>query len=444
MVHEAPFGLSVEAAIAQIEARERDVRAFVRTRLDEARTEDAARSREPRRSELHRVPYALKDLWDTAKIPTTGCSHRFKDRVPDASAPIHDVLEEAGAILLGKTNSSDLGLAMESQSYVGGTTRNPHDPTRTAGGSSGGAAAAVAAGMVAFDWGSDFGGSIRLPSAYCGIYGLRLSSEAWPMVGHFPMPPAALKYLNGQGPMTASLSLMRTLLRIARPRIRTGNVRKFELQGALIYAPEGAYAGDWPTFAEDVEPVLRKAVGVARRDHGLPTIGRAFDIARSMYSSHLEAFLESDTSLTFMSGLKSVLGAIAFQGKVGKRTFHPRTAEMLLLIALGRATLYRDAERALRDAKQYRDDVGEAWDKGWVIALPTVPYSAPRHGRSIVRWRIPSAVMPGNIADATGLAVPFGRFADGLPRSIQLWGPPGSEDTLLDVAEKIDAARATS
>jgi Asp-tRNA(Asn)/Glu-tRNA(Gln) amidotransferase A subunit family amidase len=113
---------------------------------------------------------------------------------------------------------------------------------------------------------------------------------------------------------------------------------------------------------------------------------------------------------------------------------------MLLLIALGRATLYRDPVRAAAAAKQYRDDVGEAWDKGWVVVLPTVAYPAPRHGRSIVRWRIPSAVMPGNIADATGLAMPFGTFADGLPRSIQLWGPPGSEDILVDLAERVEAA----
>src|SRR5688500_11783891 len=208
---------TVEEAIARIRMRNEHVRAFVCTRLEDAerRQKEVAPLRGT--SPIAGLPYSLKDLWDTKDIATTGCSHRFKDRVPTVSAPIHRVIEEAGGVLMGKTNASDLGLAMESDNYIAGMTLNPRDFSRTAGGSSGGAAAAVADRMSAFDWGSDFGGSIRSPSAFCGVYGIRLSSEAWPMIGHFPEPPQSLRYMNGQGPITARLDLMRDVLKLATP-----------------------------------------------------------------------------------------------------------------------------------------------------------------------------------------------------------------------------------
>ena len=93
---------------------------------------------------------------------------------------IDRVLMQAGAVMLGKSNMPDLALSNESDNHLIGATTNPFDPTRTAGGSTGGGAAAIATGMAAFDWGGDFGGSIRTPAACCGIVGIRLSSQAWP------------------------------------------------------------------------------------------------------------------------------------------------------------------------------------------------------------------------------------------------------------------------
>src|SRR5262245_3583572 len=96
---DAPLALTVPEAVARIRARDPDLRAFLRTRLPEALAEHRARSGEKPRSALHNVPYGLKDMWDTRGIPTTGGSWRFRDRVPATSAPIHLLLEEAGAVM---------------------------------------------------------------------------------------------------------------------------------------------------------------------------------------------------------------------------------------------------------------------------------------------------------------------------------------------------------
>jgi Asp-tRNA(Asn)/Glu-tRNA(Gln) amidotransferase A subunit family amidase len=180
----SPFDLDVPRSGERIRAREGALHAFVSTRLDEALAEHAA-NRLPE-GPLRGVPYSLKDEWETLCLPTTGGSWRHRERRSPADSPVFTAFRDAGAVLMGKTNLSDMGLAPEASSYVGGSTRNPFDPARTAGGSSGGAAAAVSAGLTAFDWGTDIGGSIRLPAAFCGVYGLKLSQECWPCEGLFP------------------------------------------------------------------------------------------------------------------------------------------------------------------------------------------------------------------------------------------------------------------
>ncbi|HEY2513050.1 MAG TPA: amidase family protein, partial [Polyangiaceae bacterium] len=152
-----------------------ELRALLRV-LDEPQRDERAK----KSAALYGVPYVLKDTWDTAGIITTGGSWRHRDRVPRDSGSIHRVFAGAGAVLLGKSNMPDLALSNESDNNLVGATLNPFDPTRTAGGSTGGGAAAVATGMAAFDWGGDFGGSVRTPAACCGIAGIRLSSRAWP------------------------------------------------------------------------------------------------------------------------------------------------------------------------------------------------------------------------------------------------------------------------
>jgi len=427
---------TLEAGIARVVARNEALRALVLTRLEAARAEH--RSLGPARSPLHGVPYSLKDAWDTAGITTTGGSWRHRARIPTRSSPVHDAFRAAGAVLIGKSNCSDLSLAPEASSYVGGVTRNPHDLSRTSGGSSGGAAAAVADGMVGFEWGSDIGGSIRQPAAFCGVYGMRLSSETWPMRGEFPAPPDTLRYMNGQGPITRTLGQMRAVLDAAEP-LRTGPARPFELRGVYLYPPR---RGRWPDFEAEVEAALGPVAPKVLRFPDLPPPERVRDLYIGLWASHFREILDCDPTIELGEGLRAMLSAVVLRGRLfGDRRFHPSTAELLLLITLGRLTLYRKAAPLLERAAAYRRAVDDLWGQGYVLAMPVCAYPAPRPGRSTRNPGLLTCVTPGNLADATGLAIPFGRFDDGLPRAFQLLGPPGSERALIEIAEGVSVVR---
>lgn len=160
--------------------------------------EARAAERMPRRGWLHGVPFAVKDLVETAGILTTRGSPLLADHVPEADDLLAARLRGAGAILIGKTNVPEFGLGSHSYNPVHGTTRNPYDLSRTAGGSSGGAAAALAARLVAVADGSDFMGSLRNPAAFCNVYGFR------PTYGRVPADPVGDVFLHQfatNGPM---------------------------------------------------------------------------------------------------------------------------------------------------------------------------------------------------------------------------------------------------
>jgi amidase len=344
----------------------------------------------------------------------------------------------AGAVLVGKTNLSDLGLTPEATSWVGGACRNPHDPARTAGGSSGGAACAVAAGMQAFDWGTDIGGSIRLPAAFCGVLGLRLSSACWPIVGMFPRLPEGLAWMCGQGPLASTTDELRAILEVAAPALCSGPPRPFLLAGAVLHQPDRR--GQWPSFADDVMRHLRAAVdGPIEREPDLPTTTKIRKSYHALWSSHFDDLLACDESISLRDGIAAVMSAIAFRGRFGDRRFHPATAEILAAILAGRA-LYREREPALAEAQAIRAAFERQWDRGMVVVAPVSVHPAPLLGTALRQRDLTDPCLAANIADATALAIPFGRFGH-LPRALQLMGPPGSEETLLDMADWLIASR---
>src|SRR4051794_34883767 len=143
--------------------------------------------RRPPRGILHGLPIAVKDLEETAGMRTTYGSPLFAENVPEHDSLLVERLRQAGALVIGKTNTPEFGAGSQTFNAVFGATRNPHDLTKTPGGSSGGAAAAVAAGMLPFADGSDLGASVRNPAAFCGLYGLRPSPGRIP--DHGPGDP---------------------------------------------------------------------------------------------------------------------------------------------------------------------------------------------------------------------------------------------------------------
>jgi aspartyl-tRNA(Asn)/glutamyl-tRNA(Gln) amidotransferase subunit A len=172
----SPVALT-EACLARIEALNPRLRAFLTVTgdraLEQARAAEAAIARDGPRGPLHGVPYALKDIYDTRGIRTTGHSALLADRVPDADSACHERLQAAGAVLLGKLATHEFATGGPAWDLPWPPACNPWRLDRFPGGSSSGAGAAVAAGLAPFALGSDTGGSIRLPAAYCGLAGIK-------------------------------------------------------------------------------------------------------------------------------------------------------------------------------------------------------------------------------------------------------------------------------
>ncbi|ETW91961.1 MAG: hypothetical protein ETSY1_45910, partial [Candidatus Entotheonella factor] len=170
--------------------------------LDEARVADQAVLNGGELGPLHGVPMTIKDSLDTAGVVSTGGTKGRESYTPQEDATVVARLREAGAILLGKTNTPELTLAGETNNLIYGQTNNPYDLSRTPGGSSGGAGAIIAAGGSPLDMGSDTGGSIRLPSHFCGIAGIKPTSGRVPRTGHVvPFGLGAVDALTQNGPM---------------------------------------------------------------------------------------------------------------------------------------------------------------------------------------------------------------------------------------------------
>ncbi len=196
----------VEAFLARIEAVNPKLNAYIALAPETARRRAAEAEKQWRRREapgpLLGVPISIKDLTWTAGLPTTSGSHVFERRVPDRDAPVVARLRAGGAIILGKTNTSEFGWLAITDNDLFGRTNNPWDLTRTPSGSSGGAAAATAAGLAPISHGSDGGGSIRHPASFCGVFGLK------PTFGLVPRHPGVDGWptLSHHGPITRTVA----------------------------------------------------------------------------------------------------------------------------------------------------------------------------------------------------------------------------------------------
>jgi amidase len=181
---------------------------------DSARAADQALSRGEMKGPLHGVPMTIKDSFDTAGLISTGGTPGRKAFVPEHDATVVARLRAAGAILLGKTNTPELTWSFETRNVVYGRTNNPWNPDLSPGGSSGGAAAIVAACGVPFDIGSDTGGSIRVPSHFCGTAGIKPTSGRVPRTGHIVGAAGHAQSLTQLGPMARSVEDLSLLLGI--------------------------------------------------------------------------------------------------------------------------------------------------------------------------------------------------------------------------------------
>ena len=176
-----------------------------------AKEAEAAVQRGDALGPLHGVPISIKDLNATKGIRTTNGSLIFKDQVPDADDMVTERIRKSGAIILGKTNTPELGHKGSTENRLGEPCRNPWDTSRTPGGSSGGAAAGQVSGLSALSQGSDGGGSIRIPASFCGLYGIKSTQGRVPSIA---TGPGGWGQLGQNGPITSNVKDSAMLLQV--------------------------------------------------------------------------------------------------------------------------------------------------------------------------------------------------------------------------------------
>lgn len=233
--------MSRDAVLAALDRIDPDLGAFIEVDRDKV----LAEAESTRSGRLSGALVAVKDLVDTAGLRTTYGSEFFADHVPERSAPIIDVLEGEGAIVLGKTNLNEFAYGVSGYNPHYGAILTPKDRSRTAGGSSSGSAAAVSAGVCRLAVGTDTSGSVRIPAACCGVYGMKLAHGAASLEGIFPL---AERY-DSLGYLAAGIEDLQQVLGMDElPDPGNLNVRRIGLDVEVPDLPED----HWTLFREQV------------------------------------------------------------------------------------------------------------------------------------------------------------------------------------------------
>jgi len=431
----------MRAFLARIDRANPHVNAVVARRdtdelLDEAARADAVVARGDPVGALHGLPHAVKDLASAAGLGWTAGSPLFADRVGVVDDPHVRRIRAAGALIVGKTTVPEFGFGSQTTNPVHGTTRNPYDPTRTAGGSSGGAAAALALRMLPVADGSDYMGSLRNPASFCNVFGFR------PSLGRVAKP-GFLPQMGEAGPMARSLDDLELLLRVmsgpdaSAPLSRVDPLGPVEppddlrgvrvgwlgdLGGQLAIEPgvletvRGAAAvmADLGATVEDVLPAF-----------DLDRLWRAFLVWRWWGALELAPLLDDPAT---RAQLKP------------EAVWETEHARELTVPDLQRAVADRDAWYAV---------VAELFTRYDVLLAPSaqvlpfdggVMWPGEIDGRSMDtyhRWM--ETVAPWTFAAGPVLGMPAG-FLRGLPVGVQLIGPPGADARVLALGRVHEAA----
>ena len=410
-------GAVIEETLGALAVGDPPLGAVTRVLADRARREAAAvdaalaAGRDP--GPLAGVPYGVKDLFDVAGLPTTAGSALYAD-APAAKADAAAVqrLCSAGAVLVATLNMDEFAYGFATINARHGTTRNPHDLARLAGGSSGGSAAVVAAGLLPFALGSDTNGSIRVPASLCGLYGLKPGHGDLPLGGVFPFAES----FDDIGPFTTTAADMACLWEVLAGRelpAGGGDARLARLGGR---------------FRENADPAQIAAIDAIAGDAPLVELP---DVARARSAAFL---------ITAYEGGALHRAALARDAMA----FDPATRDRLLAGALLPEQLYAAAQ-AFR--AEYRARVAELFGDHDILLAPAAPCAAPLIADP--RIAIDGALVPARsdlgihtqpitFTALPSLAVPLRRPGE-LPLGLQLIGPPGGEPALLRYAALLEA-----
>jgi aspartyl-tRNA(Asn)/glutamyl-tRNA(Gln) amidotransferase subunit A len=351
------------------------------------------------------IPLVVKDLFDTAGLTTTYGSIVYADYVPERSAEAVTRLEEAGYANVGKANLHEFAYGITSANPHYGTVPNPSFPGRMAGGSSGGSAAALAAGLADAALGTDSGGSIRIPAACCGIVGFKPTYGLVSLDGVFPLAPS----FDHVGPMARSVAECTAMM--------TNLVDGFE--PTTVESLEEVEVGvTWLHLADPlVHARVREASELFPRRRGIELplaerIGHVFmreaaDVHRDLFAEFADSY--GDNVRTKIERCLAVTDA--------------------------------EYERALGTREALRERSEAALDGLNLVLTPTLGFVAPHLPVDDLEIREATIrlTIPFNSLGWPALALPCGPAEDGLPASLQIAGPPGSDALVLAVGELVES-----
>lgn len=429
----------IEQALAQIARLNPQLNAFITVTDDLARRRarmlDDELARGIDRGPLHGIPIAHKDLFFTEGVRTTAGSKVFADFIPDHDATVVARLKNAGAVMVGKTGMHELAYGITSNNPHYGAVRNSCNPECIPGGSSGGSAVAVASGMAMLATGSDTGGSIRIPSSFCGIVGLKPTygrvskhgtfplgftlDHAGPMVRTVRDAAAALNIIAGNDPLDPTTS--------RRPVPNYMPDEHAAFAGLRIGRPSNFY---FDCLDSEVASAVDQAFEIAERRGAqvvsvkVPDINAINAVARMILLPEAPAGLEAYLTKRDLFG-----------------------ADVLALLDQGRLVPATDYVQAQRLRLKYVREFSALFREVDVIFTPTTPTTAPRIGETRlrvgdteedVRLATTRLVRGFNALGVPALSMPCGKNSNGLPIGLQIIGAAFREEVVLRAAAALE------
>jgi aspartyl-tRNA(Asn)/glutamyl-tRNA(Gln) amidotransferase subunit A len=413
-----------EECLRRIEADNPRFNAFTLVMADDAlrraREADKELAAGTDRGPLHGVPISIKDIFDIRGVPTTAASRVREGHVAERDAPAIAHLRQAGAVLIGKTNLHEFAFGTTSEDSAFGAVRNPHDPNRSAGGSSGGSGASVAAGMALASIGTDTGGSVRIPAGACGTVGLKPTLGEGSVDGVVPLS----RTLDHIGPLTASVADASLVYHALLGDTRTTPPVAMPMHGLRLAVPRKYFCD---LLDDEVRACFEAALERLR--------------AAGAHVDEIEIRHAADIAPVYLHIVLS--DAAAYHAHTLETVPERYTAPVRLRLEMGRYVMAEDYVRALAGREVLAREVDAALAQHDALVLPTLPIVAPPIGAASVevgRSKEPvrnvmlRLTQLFNVTGHPAVSIPAAPTSSGLPCGIQLVGCRHQTDALLKVA----------
>ncbi|MDX1663071.1 MAG: Asp-tRNA(Asn)/Glu-tRNA(Gln) amidotransferase subunit GatA [Candidatus Promineifilaceae bacterium] len=403
------------------------------------------------------VPVAVKDLICNREVETTAGSKILAGFIPPYDATVVVRLKEAGAVILGQTNTDEFAMGSSTENSAYTATRNPWDLERVPGGSSGGSAAAVAAGLAHASLGTDTGGSVRQPAAFCGVVGLRPTYgrvSRWGVIAY----ASSLDQVGPFGRTVADCTALFQVIAGHDPLDSTAiDSAVPNYQAALTGEVKGLRVGvPQEYFAEGIDPAVEAAVRAAIETlAGLGADVVEISLPHTRYALpayYLIAPAEASANLARYDGVRYGLRAegedVMDTVEQTRALFGPEVKRRIMLGTYALSAGYYEAfyDRARRARTLIKNDFIDAFEEVDVIAAPTSPTTAFRFGERtgdpLSMYLSDLLTVPVNLSAGCGLSVPCGFDEQGLPIGLQLIGNTLDEATILNAAYAYEQATA--